>query len=197
MGYQCTAFDDLEDNWHRVAGNRERILDFARRFGISFQEEFAPESAGDFDMVILNDVLEHLHESPRPLLTRLVSALKPEGLLFVTVPNLVNLRKRLAVIRGRTNLPPFDLYFSYDGFWRGPVREYVRHDLEELARRMQLTKIELRTTHHMLKNLRSFPARMAYRAVTRAIPDLADTWILVARRPKDWRPGAVDASTTR
>jgi len=40
----------------------------------------------------------------------------------------------------------------------------------------------------MLKNLKSSPTRAAYLAVTRLFPDLADTWVLVVRRPANWTP---------
>ena len=34
---------------------------------------------------------------------------KPGGYLYVTVPNLVDIRKRIAVVFGKTNLGPFEL----------------------------------------------------------------------------------------
>ena len=138
-------------------------------------------------MIMLNDVLEHLHDSPRDLLNELVSAIKPNGYLFITVPNITNLRKRLDVMRGRTNLPSFELFYWYPGPWRGPTREYTRYDLEQLVSFLGLEITQLTTVHHMLNNL---PRKLSlpYKIVTTLFPDLADTWSLVAIKPENWTP---------
>ena len=70
-------------------------------------------------MVMLNHVVEHLHDFPRDLLNDLLTLVKPSGLLFITVPNAGNVRKRLDLLRGKTNLPPYEGYYWYPGRWRG------------------------------------------------------------------------------
>ena len=142
-------------------------------------------------MVMSNDVLEHLHESPRNLFLDLIDGLKDGGLVFVTVPNLANIRKRISILRGRTNLPAYDLYYWYEGPWRGPVREYVRDDLEQFARYLGLEIQELTTVDHMMTNL---PKQLhpVYRVVTRIFPDWKDTWSLVATRPAGWSRDSLD-----
>ena len=49
----------------------------------------------EFDMIMLNDIIEHLHESPKELLLSLLALLKDDGILFITVPNAGNIKKRL------------------------------------------------------------------------------------------------------
>jgi 2-polyprenyl-3-methyl-5-hydroxy-6-metoxy-1,4-benzoquinol methylase len=198
LGYECVAFDDLGDYWHAVEENRERIREFAREVGVEFvSEEAALESLDrPFDMVMLHDVLEHLHDSPRELLAGLLEPVRDGGLLFVTVPNPVNLRKRVGVLHGRTNLPPFAEYYWYPGPWRGHVREYTGDDLAQLARFLALEIEELRSCHHMLAKLPR-PARPAYRALSTLAPGLRDTWLLVARKPHDWKPPAVGEDAFR
>ena len=187
MGCSCTAYDDLGDDWHAKPGNVARIEDFADAMGIAFSREYAPPEPSSYDMVMMNDVLEHIHDSPRDLLNQLVNGLKEEGLLFITVPNLANIRKRLALLRGRTNLPNFDYYYWHPGTWRGPQREYVRNDLVALTRHLGLEIVELKAVHHMLKRLPS-STRPIYRAATRLFPDWRDTWRLIARKPVGWTP---------
>jgi SAM-dependent methyltransferase len=118
LGYTCTAVDDLGDEWHKLGGAREKILDFAKANGIDYHTlEDGDFELGDdqFDMVMLHDVLEHLHDSPRDLLNRLLQHVRDGGFLYVTVPSHVNLRKRLAVLRGRTSHPQYQLYYWYPG----------------------------------------------------------------------------------
>ena len=190
LGFQCTACDDLGDHWHSLPGVRERILEYARRVGIRFLD--TPRSVLDleaesFDMVMLHDVIEHLHDSPRELLAGLVGLLRPGGHLFVTVPNAVNIRKRLAVLGGRTNLPSFEYYFWHPGAWRGHVREYVRGDLQALARLLGLELRELKSCHNMLHRVPRF-LQPLYVGLTALFPGWRDSWLLVARKPAGWRP---------
>jgi SAM-dependent methyltransferase len=188
LGYSCSATDDLGDDWHGVAGHREKIQAFAAATGVDFRPAGpgeTPFQGERFDMVMLNDVLEHLHDSPRELLNDLLGLVGPGGLLLVTVPNAVAVRKRLDVLRGRTNLPPFAAYYWSRGPWRGHVREYSRDDLARLARFLGLQVVTLRGCHHMLHKLPP-RLRLAYQAATAPFQGLKDSWLLVARKPPGW-----------
>lgn len=185
LGFRCSAYDDLSDAWHDVADNRDAILRYARSIGIDYVLPPAAIPEGPFDMVMAHDVLEHLHESPRAVLGALLDRTADDGLLFVTVPNAANLRKRMALVRGRTNLPSYPSYFWYEGTWRGHIREYVRDDLEQLAELMQIDVLELRGTHHLAYRLPG-PVRVPYLALTKAMPSLRDTWLLVGRKRAGW-----------
>ncbi|MDQ0992462.1 bifunctional 2-polyprenyl-6-hydroxyphenol methylase/3-demethylubiquinol 3-O-methyltransferase UbiG [Streptomyces sp. V3I7] len=199
LGYQCTAVDDLQDEWHKRGGARRSILDFAERMGIEYLPlDGGPlPSTGKFDLVMLHDVLEHLHDSPRDLLNGLLERVRDGGYLFVTVPNHVNLRKRLDVLRGRTSHPQFELYYWYPGSWRGHVREYTEGDCRALAKALGLRVREVRGAHHMLCKV---PPRFrrAYLAVSRFIPSTRDTWSMVAQKPPGWvAKGELDDSEFR
>lgn len=187
LGYQCAAYDDLADPWHLVEGNREKILQFAREIGIEYHVAPDPLPSGPFDMVMVHDVLEHLHESPRSVLTQLFERTADGGYLFVTVPNAVNARKRAAVLGGRTNLPSFPSYYWSEEPWRGHVREYVRDDLRDLAGFLQVEIVELRGTHHLSHRLPT-AVRIPYLLATKPFDGLRDTWLLVARKPSGWQP---------
>lgn len=189
VGYRCTAVDDLDDVWHKRGRAREMILDFAREMDINFivSNGEMPKFSEEFDMVMLHHVLEHLHDSPRDLLLALLEHLREGGYLFISVPNHVNLRKRLAVLRGRTSLPAYQHYYWYPGPWRGHIREYTKGDCIALAEALQLEIVELRGVHNMLEKVPS-PLRGVYDTVTRLMPSVRDTWSLVARKPSGWVP---------
>jgi SAM-dependent methyltransferase len=188
LGFKCSAYDDLQDEWHKLPGNREKIISFATHCGIDFQQSsggILPFSKNTFDMIMLNSVLEHLHDSPRDLLNDLLEFAKPDGLLFVTVPNAVNIRKRIDVFLGKTNLPGFEGYYWYPGSWRGHIREYVKNDLVLLADYLSLEVLELRGCDHMLWKLpRSI--RPVYSFLTALFPGWKDSWLLVARKKQNW-----------
>ncbi len=138
-------------------------------------------------MIMLHDILEHLHDSPRDLLNDLVELLKPGGLLFITLPNAANIRKRIQLLLGRTNLPPFEEYYWYPGPRRGHVREYVRDDLVQLLKYLDLETVELQGCDLRLQRL-SAPLRYLFLVVTKIFPGWKDSWSLVARRGRDWTP---------
>jgi len=194
LGYRCSACDDLGDNWHNRDGNREKLTAFALDCGIDFRltsDGAIPFDQTVFDMLMMHDVLEHLHDSPREVLNSLLALVKPGGLFFMTVPNAVNIRKRIAVLLGRTNLPPFEDYYWYPGPWRGHVREYTRADTVKLADVLGLEVVELRSCHHMLRRVPAV-ARPIYLALTRVFPAWRDSWMLVARKPTGWTPRRPD-----
>ena len=191
MGYEAHACDDLGDDWHLQPGVRQRILDFAGSHGVRFQlldrDTPWPWQPASFDAVIVLDVLEHFHDSPRDLLNSLVELLREGGYLLVTVPNAGNLKKRLKLLGGGTNLPDFDYFYWKPGPWRGHVREYVRSDLRRLANNLGLTVVELRGVNHMLERLPR-AARLPWRAVTSVFTGLRDSWLLLAQKPPGWKP---------
>lgn len=186
LGFQCTACDNLQDEWYSHKNNTGMILDFAKSMDIHFEFDLDTALKSEYDMVMMNDVLEHIHNSPRTILNSLIGSIKTEGYLFITVPNITNLRKRLDVLRGRTNLPKYDLFYWYPDPWRGPVREYTRGDLVQMTEFLGLQLVELSTVHHMLGNL-SAKLVPTYKLVTKVFPDLADTWLLVAKKPENWK----------
>ena len=187
LGFHCVGYDDLQDEWHKEGENREKILAFAKKMGIDFylaREENLPFAIHSFDMIMLHDVLEHLHNSPRSLLTTLLGLLKPKGILFITVPNAVNIRKRIHVLFGKTNLPNFEEYYWHPDPWRGHIREYVKDDLIKLCKYLGLEILELRGCDHMLQKVPLF-ARKIYLAITAIFPAWKDSWLLMARKEGD------------
>ena len=138
-------------------------------------------------MVMMHDVLEHIHDSPRELLNDLLERTTPEGILFVTVPNQVNIKKRIEVILGRTNLTAYETFYWSGIPWRGHIREYVRDDLRKMAAYLNLEVLELRAVDHMLQKLPPL-ARPPYRLATALFNDWKDSWLLVARKKPGWKP---------
>ncbi|MDP1853073.1 MAG: class I SAM-dependent methyltransferase [Candidatus Omnitrophota bacterium] len=93
------------------------LSEMARRyFGLNVKTAFLENAgfAGDFfDVITLIDVFEHLPQ-PKKILNEIHRILKPDGLLFIKVPNgLFNLLKlNLARITGK--LKDYDIFDSYE-----------------------------------------------------------------------------------
>ena len=140
-----------------------------------------------FDMVMIHDVIEHFADSPREILLWLVGLLKPGGYLYISVPNAVNLRKRLLVLSGNTNYPRFPAYFWSGRQWRGHKREYVKDDLSQLCEFLGLKCILLRGEHHRLNALPRW-SRTFYKMTVGRVDSLRETLALIAQKGHAWMP---------
>ncbi|MFL5382950.1 MAG: class I SAM-dependent methyltransferase [Longimicrobiaceae bacterium] len=201
LGFACSAVDDLGDPWHRRGDNLERIQAFARARGIDFHLQDGthgiPFPPGSFDVVTIFEVIEHLHESPRRLLNGAGTQLRTGGVLAVTMPNSVNLRKRLSVLRGRTNYPSVDQFYLSPEGWRGHVREYT---LGETAHLCEAAGFVVESATGFEGNaydvLRGVKLR-AYLALARLAPSLCSALLVVARKPEGWTPRAENPEAFR
>jgi SAM-dependent methyltransferase len=185
LGYRCTGFDEYVEAWHRP--NLTEIKQFAAMNKMELVDGGSdPLPPGPFDMVMMIDVLEHLQDSPRKIMTELVERLGSGGILLVMVPNAGNIRKRLALLFGGTNMPNFGDFYWNPYRFVGHVREYVRGDLRSMAFFLGLELLELRGVDTMIQKVPNL-ARPFYRACTWPFDGLKDTWLMVCRKPKGWR----------
>jgi len=192
LGLECHGIDDLADEWHSWGNNQEKMLQFAEHQRIKFHlgrpGESVPIEEGSFGIVTVFDVIEHLHESPRGILNFAGRFLKPEGARCVTMPNSVNLRKRLSVLAGKTNYPPADQFYLSPREWRGHVREYTLNEAVYIVRETGF-KIQGATTFEPMANKRLGPiARSLFLAVCHAFPSLRSGLCIIGRKPKAWQP---------
>jgi SAM-dependent methyltransferase len=95
------------------------------------------------DVVIMGEVLEHLHTSPIHVLSFIRSFLKPGGLLILGTPNAVCLENRLKMLFGKN---PFEL-IRLDKHNPGHFREYTVAELKALGQ-----EAGLRLTDHETSN---------------------------------------------
>jgi 2-polyprenyl-3-methyl-5-hydroxy-6-metoxy-1,4-benzoquinol methylase len=192
VGYDVTAMDDLQDSWHKKPSSRQAILDYAKDIGINYlpisNGELPPTPDGEFDMVMSHDVVEHLHDPPRYLLNELLQRVRTGGYLYMTVPNAVNIRKRIAVLFGKTNHPVFPVYYWSPIPYRGHLREYTRDDCIHLAKALGLELIEVKGWHQGVKARVPKGLRTLYLAFSTLAPGTRDSWRLIARKPEGWQP---------
>jgi 2-polyprenyl-3-methyl-5-hydroxy-6-metoxy-1,4-benzoquinol methylase len=59
-----------------------------------------PYPDNHFDAVIFSEVIEHLNMNPLPVLQEINRILKPDGILYITTPNQVNLFNRIIILLG-------------------------------------------------------------------------------------------------
>ncbi len=90
----------------------------------------APSGLLRYRLIVLAEVLEHLHAAPKPVLRFLRDHLEPGGVLILQTPNAVALPKRLKLLAGKN---PFEMPRE-DPNNPGHFREYTLRELRRLAR---------------------------------------------------------------
>jgi SAM-dependent methyltransferase len=190
FGYDAIAVDDYGDPWHERTVV-DQLTRFSRDQGVSLVqssiEGFTPDRplAG----VSLVDVIEHLHDSPRPLLNHVGEILAPGGVVLVVMPSSVNLRKRIAVARGLTCYPPLVQVFNAPGPWRGHVREYTPREGGDLLRMAGFEVLQVSPFDAILfDRLRSRITQRLFLVLTSVWPNLKDSFLAVGRKPFTWTP---------
>jgi SAM-dependent methyltransferase len=86
-----------------------------------------PFSSNSFDIVLCMEVIEHLVYSPTHMLAEIHRVLKDGGLLFLTTPNAVDVRKTLSILLNRS------INFRYSGY-----SVYGRHNREFISGELRL-----------------------------------------------------------
>ncbi len=140
LGLTVSVVDDYGGGGGVDIANRKASLEtldaFRRNFGVSIYEQDLlvdplPLSDDSIDIVTCFHSLEHWHHSPKKLFSEIRRVLRPGGYLFIATPNVVNLRKRIHVLLGRTNLSELTEWYDEPVF-RGHVREPTVGDLHTL-----------------------------------------------------------------
>jgi SAM-dependent methyltransferase len=91
-----------------------------------------PPTKERYDVVILADVLEHLFSEDEPVIDRVKSILKPDGVVVVSLPNAMRHVNRVRAVLGQNIFltKHYILHGVYGGY--GHIREYSVKEVRDL-----------------------------------------------------------------
>ncbi len=146
LGYKTIMADDYGDDYYK-GKEMSNLLEYFKKLGVEMVQGdiFADGFADQFqhlDMVTSHDSMEHWHQSPRDLFHSLSKKLNKGGLLWLGVPNCVNLRKRLTVPFGKGKWSQMLDWYETPIF-RGHVREPDVGDLHYIAKDLGAKKVTI------------------------------------------------------
>ena len=147
LGYNCTVVDDLSDDTYDNPETESVLKLFAEENvavvqGDAFDEGQIKQYEKQYDLVTSHDSLEHWHNSPKELLHALWGQMRDGGLLWIGVPNCVNLRKRITVPFGHGKWSTMNDWYEAPVF-RGHVREPDVGDLRYIANDLGAAKVQI------------------------------------------------------
>ena len=136
LGYAVSALDVAPE---RFAG----AIDTLSLDVLSCDVEVAPVpfESDTFDVILFNEIFEHLRINPLFTMREALRVLRPEGKLLLSTPNLRSLRglKNL-IVHNEAHAASGDVYGQYEKLetlgHMGHVREYTTKEVAELLRRI-------------------------------------------------------------
>ena len=113
---------------------------------------YLPAADESFDLVIMDNVIEHIYD-PRSMLGECIRVLKKGGILAVMTPNQARLINRIRLLLGKSIYYPLDYWvgtrrehISRKGkmVFAGHIREYT---VDELSRMLGLVGFDIASVH--------------------------------------------------
>jgi 2-polyprenyl-3-methyl-5-hydroxy-6-metoxy-1,4-benzoquinol methylase len=188
LGAHVTAvdrFEEYDDAHDNQMGNTREIVERFRKHGIEVinrdvMDGGLPPGGDGQDLITFLAVIEHLHESPKALLAAMHGALRPGGVVAVTMPNHAWIRTRLRLLVGRPAHDPLE------DWWRTPFYGHVReYTLAELKTMLEWSGFEVVHTtvgnwSHASSRVRSNTLGEPDRWTTRFTLDSTERWVTAA-----------------
>lgn len=97
-----------------------------------------------YDLIVMAEVIEHLHTAPLLVLRFIRSLLRPGGVLILQTPNAASWNKRILLLLGRQPYDPISLNPATPGHFR----EYTRDELRGLAAQADLRIVRCEMTSY-------------------------------------------------
>jgi len=160
---------DLEKDkgGHREIDSLSNIPHIVFDLNNSDQVEKYPDYPNKFDLILFCETIEHLYIAPEFTLLMLSYLLKPNGIIIVTTPNAVSIKKRIKMFRGMNPYEKIRLYSKNPGHYR----ESTKNELITFGENADLIVKVCYTTNFL--NLRNNVKSMILLPV-RIIPQFKD-----------------------
>jgi cyclopropane fatty-acyl-phospholipid synthase-like methyltransferase len=141
--HKSVLVDDFSDS----SNNNKEIKNMLKKFNVNF---FSYNLLSNdiirlkekYDIITCFHTIEHLHHSPKKLLTHISKIIKKEGSFILCAPNSNNIKKRIECLFGVYAWSNLNDYFNSNIF-RGHVREPSITDLIFFVKYMNLKIVKV------------------------------------------------------
>jgi 2-polyprenyl-3-methyl-5-hydroxy-6-metoxy-1,4-benzoquinol methylase len=144
LGLKCTIVDTLfkDESEKNISGQTIVHLweSYLKNKGVQvvahdFLENGIPFADETFKLVIFSEVIEHLPNSPKPVLVEISRVLTPGGWLILTTPNVVSMANRKRFLLGRSVRTDIEDSYNTEDYssvriYKEHIREFTRKEVE-------------------------------------------------------------------
>ncbi|NJL50782.1 MAG: class I SAM-dependent methyltransferase [Blastochloris sp.] len=174
-GYDVTAVDFDPKQWPQVPYLSMPV--------IKCDVERAPLPFPDkhFDLVVLTEVFEHLHVNLVTTILEIQRVIRPGGMLYLTTPNLLSIRKVWRMIRKGVVNDVYDEWSMINRLgYAGHICEYTMAEVRDFLAAAGF--VETQASTEFVYNKRPIETMML-KALTAIAPAMRENVIVHARRP--------------
>jgi 2-polyprenyl-3-methyl-5-hydroxy-6-metoxy-1,4-benzoquinol methylase len=140
-----------------------------------------PIDDATFDAVVLTEVFEHLHLNPIVTIRELLRVLKPGGILYLTTPNGLGLRKLAKVLRKGKFQEVYTQWAMLEPIGiMGHVTEYTPSEIQDFLERSGFKSVSTRTENVYKKSNKV--EHYFWKTVSFPFRNMRETIISVARK---------------
>ncbi|MBL7078189.1 class I SAM-dependent methyltransferase [Candidatus Shapirobacteria bacterium] len=115
-------------------------------FLLNAEKDPFPFNNNFFDLILLNELIEHFPQSPLPVLKEALRVTKDKGFLVLTTPNAVRLINRLKIAVGQNTACSIDHFFQNKGqggnLYHRHNREYNFAEVEFILKKTNWLVVE-------------------------------------------------------
>ncbi|MFH1602155.1 MAG: methyltransferase domain-containing protein [Candidatus Shapirobacteria bacterium] len=186
----------LEDLGHEVWGicSPHEPLEKKNVKILNIEKEKFPFRKNFFDLVLFNEIIEHLSCSPIPALKESLRVTKKGGLFFLTTPNVADLFNRLALLSGKNIMYSLDYFRENNGegsnIYHRHNREYTPGEITKLLAETnwRIIKKKFFISYHPFRKGKKEQsvilkgAKIANYLISLTFPHLRDSFFICARK---------------
>lgn len=142
LGYEITGIDVNPDPFEQFLEKHK--LDIKK---VNIEIEALPFKNNTFELILLNEVFEHLMVDPIFVLKEINRVLKPGGILILTTPNLYAFHKILMFLSGRSINDAYDEFNKKNIYgYIGHIREYSTYEIKKF---LEKTNFKIKNVEYL------------------------------------------------
>ena len=187
--YPPHLFKALEESGYKLSGisSQHEKVKLKNISILNIEKEKFPYKNGEFDLVLMTEVIEHLTADPIIYLSEIKRVLEPSGYLLITTPNAVHLKNRMKILMGKSASFPVEQLSETkphdDSIYYRHNREFTLAELEKIV---QSSGLKLRKSEYFSaytpfrKNRKTTLIKLGGYTFTQVVSALKDSLFILA-----------------
>jgi SAM-dependent methyltransferase len=174
VGFMSSIMSQLGFEVHCIDASQDIDGEVIRKFNLHFslcniESSPIPYSDNSFDIVVLTEVLEHFNYNPLVPLEEIKRILKPEGLLFLTTPNIASIFSLYTIMMGDNVQGSLNMilgnvwrndYGKHQVFRDMHFRCYTNKEVKQLMKMLGLSIVRHRSIVRGEPSTRNLPRKL-------------------------------------